>query len=127
MRSASTVLSLSESAEDMPLTLDTTERWPHADPYITIWEIVAELVSLCVTPPPANPFEIAVETLEGAWLGRPPTMSGEAMTVAEGLELTDLERGLNYGALAGLLHEIFLSDAPYAPHGMQTPRLMHTN
>lgn len=124
LRSASTVLSLSESAEDMPLTLATTERWPHADPHITIWEIVAELVSLCITPTPTNPFEIAAETLEGAWMGLPPTMRGEAMTATEGLELTDLERALNYGAVASLLHEIFLSDAPYAPHGMQALRLM---
>ena len=124
LRSASTVLSLSESAEDMPLTLATTERWPHADPHITIWEIVAELVSRCITPTPTNPFEIAADTLEGAWMGLPPTMRGEAMTATEGLELTDLERALNYGAVASLLHEIFLSDAPYAPHGMQALCLM---
>ena len=121
LRSASAVLSLSESAEDMPLSLETTERWPHADPHVAIWEIVAELVSLCVTPPPKNPFELSVETLEGAWAGLPPTVvsGGEATLAAEGLQLTDLERALNYGAVAGLLHEIFLSDAPYAPDGKQ--------
>lgn len=124
LRSTSTVLSLSESAEDMPLTLETTERWPHADSHITIWEMVAELVALCVTPTPTNPFEIAVETLECEWMGLPPTMSDEALAAPESLELTDLERALNYGAVAGLLHEIFLSDAPYAPHGMHAPRLI---
>jgi hypothetical protein len=106
----------------MPLPLETTERWVHADPYVTIWEIVAELVSLCVAPAPKNPFEIALETLEDAWAGLPPTSSGgESLLTAAGLELTDLERALNYGAVAGLLHEIFLSDAPYASHGKQAP------
>ena len=122
LRSASPVLSLSESAEDMPLPLETTERWLHADPYVAIWEIVAELVTLCVTPTPKNPFEIELETLEGAWTGLPQTSSsGESLLTAAGLELTDLERALNYGAVAGLLHEIFLSDAPYASHGKQAP------
>lgn len=121
LRSASPILSLSESAEDMPLSLETTERWSHANLHVPIWEIVAELVSLCVSPKPTNPFEMALETLEGTWAGLPPTMSGGEATTTEGLELTDLERALNYGAVAGLLHEIFLSDAPYAPHGKQAP------
>jgi hypothetical protein len=128
LRSASPALSLSESAEDMPLSLETTESWPHADPPVTIWEIVAELISLCVTgPTPDNPFEMEVGTLDGAWAGPPPDADadspergggGAAATAAEpALELTELERALNYGAVAGLLHEIFLSNAPYAPLG----------
>lgn len=115
------MLSLSESAEDMPLTLETTERWPHANTQVTIWEIVAELVTLCVTPNPKNPFEIAFESLAGVWTDLPPTLS-EAVAVVDDVELNDLERALNYGAVAGLLHEIFLSDAAYAPYGTRALR-----
>lgn len=62
-----------------------------------------------------------VAALEGAWAGPPADDQasdefGAAATAAGAdLELTDLERALNYGAVAGLLHEIFLSSAPYAP------------
>ena len=98
--------------------------WPHADePPVSIWEIVAELISLCVTnPTPENPFEMEFGTLEGPWAGPPADDQGGgdeagAAAAAGGadLELTDLERALNYGAVAGLLHEMFLSNAPYAP------------
>ena len=164
LRSASPVLQLSESAEDMPLSLKTTERWPQSDPpSVTIWEIVAELVSLCVVPAPPNPFELDPSSLEGAWSGPPvedlrspqaasPTPSRGPVDAA-GMGLSELERTLNYvrtraehrlaalpgalsdtgvsclvcgccgcqGAVAALLHEIFLSDAPFAALGPPTP------
>ena len=165
LRSASPVLQLSESAEDMPLSLKTTERWPQSDPpSVTIWEIVAELVSLCVVPAPPNPFELDPSSLEGAWSGPPvedlrspqaasPTPSRGPVDAA-GMGLSELERTLNYvrrraehrlaalpgalsdtgmpclvcgccgcqGAVAALLHEIFLSDAPFAALGPPPPQ-----
>ena len=165
LRSASPVLQLSESAEDMPLSLKTTERWPQSDPpSVTIWEIVAELVSLCVVPAPPNPFELDPSSLEGAWSGPPveDLRSPQAASStpprgpvdAAGMGLSELERTLNYvrtraehrlavlpgalsdaamsclvcgccgcqGAVAALLHEIFLSDAPFAALGPPHPK-----
>ncbi|XP_065840493.1 uncharacterized protein [Oscarella lobularis] len=47
------------SAKDNPLKLDSTSRWSEED--IKIWDIVAELVSICTMPAPKNPFAVDIE------------------------------------------------------------------
>ena len=89
------------SDKDLPLKLNSTENWkkvsraPHGNRLalapahtspsptqnpVAVWDIVAELVSLNVTPAPANPFALSM-----------PLM---AQIPAE-------RRALNYGAMAG--------------------------
>jgi len=41
---------------DIPLKLDTTAQWKAQD--IRLWDIIAEIISLTLVPPPTNPFEV---------------------------------------------------------------------
>eukprot|EP01006_Ploeotia_vitrea_P003825 TRINITY_DN113312_c0_g1_i1.p1 TRINITY_DN113312_c0_g1~~TRINITY_DN113312_c0_g1_i1.p1 ORF type:complete len:264 (+),score=14.14 TRINITY_DN113312_c0_g1_i1:23-793(+) len=44
--------------EDLPLRLYTIEKWPQKPTDVHIWDIIAELINICVSPPPTNPFEL---------------------------------------------------------------------
>eukprot|EP00906_Rhabdomonas_costata_P031827 RCo044910 len=44
--------------EDLPLCLTSTEAWPRTPKTIHVWDVIAELVGLCVVPSPTNPFEL---------------------------------------------------------------------
>ncbi|RUS34649.1 hypothetical protein BC938DRAFT_479336 [Jimgerdemannia flammicorona] len=41
---------------DIPLKLDTTALWKTQD--IRLWDIIAEIITLTLTPSPPNPFEV---------------------------------------------------------------------
>ncbi|XP_076453665.1 uncharacterized protein LOC143288888 [Babylonia areolata] len=45
-----------DGEKDHPLRLKSTSRWKHEE--VHIWEIIAELVKLCMYPTPRNPFAV---------------------------------------------------------------------
>lgn len=46
----------SDEGKDNPLRLKSTARWKDGDTHI--WDMIAELVKLCMYPMPRNPFEV---------------------------------------------------------------------
>ncbi|XP_051900712.1 uncharacterized protein si:dkey-19b23.7 [Pristis pectinata] len=65
------------ATKDIPLKLDsTTNRYRRA---VQLWEMVAELVTLCTWPPPSNPFSLDMSHFESLPLTESFLASG-AMT-----------------------------------------------
>ena len=77
---------------DSPATLESTMAWRERT--VHVWEIVAELVTSTSAPPPANPFDLVDEPLQGLPL---------------------MDAVLASAALAAFLREVYLSSSPFAP------------
>eukprot|EP00755_Sulcionema_specki_P004561 Sspe_Gene.30343::Locus_15012_Transcript_7_15_Confidence_0.206_Length_2566::g.30343::m.30343 len=52
---------LGKSEHDLPIILPSTDNWPGQKGSIDFRDVVAELVTLSLDPPPENPFEVDFE------------------------------------------------------------------
>ncbi|KAG9284543.1 hypothetical protein G9A89_014147 [Geosiphon pyriformis] len=76
---------------DNPLKLETLADWKNQN--IMLWDIIAEIISLSLSPPPANPFEI-----DHTYYDTLPLEESAVIT----------------GAMANFLQKVYLKDTPYA-------------
>ncbi|CAG8491708.1 6761_t:CDS:2 [Funneliformis caledonium] len=76
---------------DNPLKLDTIAAWKARD--IKLWDIIAEVITLCLDKAPENPFEIDHSYYD--------TLPIEEMAVST-------------GAMVDFLQKVYLNDTPYA-------------
>ncbi|CAI2191002.1 189_t:CDS:2 [Funneliformis geosporum] len=76
---------------DNPLKLDTIAAWKTKD--IKLWDIIAEVITLCLDKAPENPFEIDHSYYD--------TLPLEEMAVST-------------GAMVEFLQKVYLNDTPYA-------------
>lgn len=77
--------------EDNPLKLETVANWKTYD--IKVWEIMAEVLALALSPAPENPFAIDHTYYDG-------------LTLEESI--------LTTGAMLEFLRKVFLKNPPYA-------------
>lgn len=77
--------------EDNPLRLESVANWKTYD--IKAWEIISEVISLALSPPPENPF-----TIDHTYF--------DSMPMEESIVCT--------GAMIEFLQKVFIKDTPYS-------------